>query len=158
MFFKNKHVITSLIVAPILAIISYFAVDYYVAEVPHKAKEGQLYNMLAKPNCRWESGQCHLIHRDLELTFTADTQAYGRNHFFLESTAPLKGIVFAVAEQKGGQSTPTAMASIGTDKTMWKSIEIDVKQSDYLQFAISINGSIFQAEVPAVFTYKEELY
>jgi hypothetical protein len=44
-----------MIVAPILAIISYFTVDYYVAEVPHKAKQGQSYKMLVKPNCRWAS-------------------------------------------------------------------------------------------------------
>jgi hypothetical protein len=74
MFFKNKHVITSMIVAPILAIISYFTVDYYVAEVPHKAKQGQSYKMLVKPNCRWASGAC-VIDCGLEVLSFALTKA-----------------------------------------------------------------------------------
>jgi NADH:ubiquinone oxidoreductase subunit 3 (subunit A) len=58
--FKNWHVIIAMIVAPILAVLAWFAVDYFVAERPHAAKEGAAYSLIAKSNCRYDSGQCDL--------------------------------------------------------------------------------------------------
>jgi len=158
MFFKNKHVITSMIVAPILAIISYFAVDYYVAEVPHKAIDGQLYKMLAKPNCRWESGHCDLVNGDLELLITSDSQLYGDNHFRLKTETPLEGVIFAIASEKGGHSQPESMRLVQAGNKIWESSLVNVKRSDYLQLAVSVNGIIFRAEVPAIFTYQDKDY
>lgn len=159
MFFKNKHVITSMIVAPILAIVSYFAVDHYVAEVPHKAKDGQLYKMLAKPNCRWESGHCELVNGELELLITSDSQQYGNNHFRLKSETLLQGVKFAIVSEKGRHSEPESMRLINeASNQIWLSSLINVKRSDYLQFVISVGGSVFYAEVPAIFTYKDKDY
>jgi len=155
MFFKNKHVITSLIVAPILAIVSYFAVDYYVSEVPHQAKEGQLYKMLVKPNCRWESGFCDLVNGDLKVNITSDNQVYGENQLFVDSTANLKGIKFAVVSKKGDSSDPQSMISLNTNGTSWGSPQLSIDKSDYLQFVISVSDSIFYAETSAVFIYKD---
>ncbi len=157
MFFKNKHVITSFIVAPILAIISYFAVDYYVAETPHKAKQGQDYKMLVKPNCRWESGMCDLINGDLEIAITSQTKTYGLNQLFLDSSTPLKGVKFALVEKRNKTSEPVSMLATDANQTAWKSLKINVSKSDYLQFAISVNESVFYAEIPAIFIYKEDL-
>jgi hypothetical protein len=158
MFFKNKHVIASMIVAPILAIISYFAVDYYVAEVPHKAKDGQLYKMLAKSNCRWESGHCDLVNGDLELLVTSDTQQYGNNHFRLKSETPLQEVKFALVSEQGAHSQPELMRLVEAGNKLWQSSLVDVRRSDYLQFVISVSGSVFYAEVPAIFTYQDKDY
>ncbi|SMN13945.1 hypothetical protein BHECKSOX2_1175 [Bathymodiolus heckerae thiotrophic gill symbiont] len=158
MFFKNKHVITSLIVAPILAIMSYFAVDYYVAETPHKAEEGQLYKMLAKPNCRWESGQCDLTNGDLELSITPENKIYGKNNFSLTSSVPLNGVKFALVDKKNGHSLPKSMVLLKSDKTLWQSSQVSVTKSDFIQLVISVNNSVFYAEVPAIFTYKDRGY
>lgn len=157
MFFKNKHVITSMIVAPILAIISYFAVDYYVAEVPHKAKQGQSYKMLVKPNCRWESGACDLINGELKIHITSDSQVYGLNILFVDASSDLKGIKFALVKAKDKTSKPQSMTASNGSKISWQSPQINVIKSDYLQFVISANESIFYAEVPTVFIYKEPL-
>ncbi len=159
MFFKNKHVITSLIVAPILALISYFAVDYYVAETPHQAKEGQLYKMLAKPNCRWESGYCDLINGDLEISITSNNKSYGQNTLFAKSTVSLRGIKFAVVDQKGDISKPKSMNKTMTinNELKWSSSKIKIDKSDYLQFVILAKDSVFYAEVPAIFIYKEDM-
>jgi hypothetical protein len=155
MFFKNKHVITSMIVAPILAIISYFAVDYYVAEVPHKAKDGQLYKMLVKPNCRWESGHCDLVNGDFEVLVTSDSQKYGFNHFNLASETPLREVKFALVGAKGDHSLPDTMSLMKASGQLWQSSLVNVKASDYLQFVISVGASVFYAEVPATFTFKD---
>lgn len=68
--FKNKHVIVALIVAPILALISYFAVDYMVSEKPQAAKPGTAYPLVAKSNCRYTSGRCRLENGDFVVTVT----------------------------------------------------------------------------------------
>jgi len=158
MFFKNKHVITSMIVAPILAIMSYFAVDYYVAEVPHKAKDGQLYKMLVKSNCRWESGHCDLENGDLELLVTSDTQEYGKNHFRLNSNTPLQEVKFALVNEQGAHSEPESMSLLEPGDRLWQSSLVDARSSDYLQFVISASGSVFYAEVSAIFTYQDKDY
>ena len=155
MFFKNKHVITSLIVAPILAIISYFAVDHYVAEVPHKAKEDQSYKMLVKPNCRWESGSCDLINGDLELHITSSNQVYGSNQLFINSSVALKGIKFALVSEKNKHAEPQSMILSNADHLSWHLPQINIVKSDYLQLAIVANESVFYAEVPATFIYKD---
>ncbi|WXU00777.1 MAG: hypothetical protein Ctma_1509 [Catillopecten margaritatus gill symbiont] len=143
-----------MIVAPILALISYFAVDYYVAEVPHKAKQGQSYKMLAKPNCRWASGACDLINGELEIRITSDGQNYGFNQLFVDASTDLKGIKFALVATKGKNSQPQSMTG---GKHSWQSSRVNIIKSDYLQFVISANKSVFYAEVPAVFIYKEPL-
>jgi hypothetical protein len=91
----TKNATAKLTIAPIAP----FAVDYYVAEVPHKAKQGQAYKMLVKSNCRWESGMCDLINGDLKVNITSDTQTYGLNRLFINASNGLKGIKFAVVEK-----------------------------------------------------------
>ena len=41
-FLKNKHVVTATLVAPLLALMAYFAIDFFVGEPPQAAREGQL--------------------------------------------------------------------------------------------------------------------
>jgi hypothetical protein len=47
------------------------------------------------------------------------------------------------------------MTTSNGSKTSWQSPQIKVIKSDYLQFVISANESLFYAEVPTVFIYKE---
>ncbi len=58
--FRNKHLILAFLIAPVLAIIAWFSVDYFVAEKPHSAKPGASYELIAKPNCRRFSRRCDL--------------------------------------------------------------------------------------------------
>lgn len=157
MFFKNKHVIASLIIAPILALISYFAVDYYVSEVPHLAKQGQDYKMLVKPNCRWESGYCDLVNNDLKIKITSNNQVYGNNKILLSSTVALQGVEFKLVES-GVSSTLMKMNALNSDNKTWESHVLNIESLDYLQFVVSANQSIFYAQVPAVFVYKEKAF
>jgi hypothetical protein len=52
----NKHILAAVLVAPVLAILSYFGIGYLFGEKPQPALEGQSYRLAEKPNCRWESG------------------------------------------------------------------------------------------------------
>jgi hypothetical protein len=38
--------------------------------------------------------------------------------------------------------------------TSWQSPQMDIAESDYLQFVISVNESVFYVEIPAIFIYK----
>jgi hypothetical protein len=67
----NKHFVVALIVAPILAIISYFAVDKLVAPEPIAAQAGENFPLVARSNCRWESGKCTLANGDFKVHIAA---------------------------------------------------------------------------------------
>lgn len=157
-FFKNKHVIASFIVAPILALISFFAVDHYVSERPHQAVEGQTYTFLAKSNCRWASGQCDLENGNLELSLMGDVHQYGNNHISLSANKAIDNINYAIVSDKGVNSSPMAMDNINSDGLSWRSQLVSVDKTDYMQLVISTGGSQFFAEIPLVFIYKEPVY
>ena len=64
---RNKHVLVSALVAPLLALMAYFAIDHFMGETPHAAVEGRSYPLVEKPGCRWESGSCGLKNNEFEL-------------------------------------------------------------------------------------------
>jgi hypothetical protein len=64
--FTNKHVVVAVLVAPILAIGAWYLVGLIGAETPHAAVEGNNYPLVAKSNCRYESGLCSLENGDIE--------------------------------------------------------------------------------------------
>ena len=74
---KNKHVILAMLIAPVLAIIAWFSVDYFVAERPHEARPGASYPLVAKPNCRRLSERCDLVNEDFRLGMNITYADYG---------------------------------------------------------------------------------
>ncbi len=156
MFLTNKHVVTALIVAPILAIISYFSVDYYVAEKPVKAKQGKSYKLLVKSNCRWQSGKCDLANGNLKISITTNKQKYGNNYLYLQSDTIVNHIKFAIVDNIENNILPESMNLVKNSTNVWQSKQINIAKSNYLQFAIFINKSIFYARVPAIFVNKSD--
>ena len=65
---KNKHVVIAMLVAPILAVIAWYGVDSIVAEQAQVAKPGDSYPLVARSNCRYDSGACDLVNNDFKLT------------------------------------------------------------------------------------------
>ena len=61
-----------MIVAPLLAVIAWFAVDRPVAERPHVAREGHAYPLMARSDCRYTSGQCSLENASFKSTLRYD--------------------------------------------------------------------------------------
>ena len=66
-FLASLAIVIALLVAPVLALIAYFAVDAVVAEKPEKALAGSSYPLVAKSNCRYASGRCSLENGDVQL-------------------------------------------------------------------------------------------
>ncbi len=69
---KNKQFILAMIIAPILAVIVYFGVDFTVSEKPHTAKSVESFKLVARSNCRYISGICSLVNGDICLQFKAE--------------------------------------------------------------------------------------
>ena len=90
MVFTNKHVVVAMLVAPILAILAWYSIDYFLAEKPHAALPGAAYALIAKSNCRYDSGECDLENGDFKLTLRPVPGASGGTALELSSRFPLK--------------------------------------------------------------------
>ena len=102
----NKHLIVAMIVAPILAILSYLAVDRAVSESPVAARAGQDYPLVAESKCRYASGYCTLVNGDVRLKIDVRKTAEDSVMLSLESSLPLDGVVIEWqrdSQQGGGR-------------------------------------------------------
>jgi hypothetical protein len=149
--FTNKHVIIAMIVAPILAVIAYFAVDNYVSEKPHQAVKGASYPLVAKSNCRYESGKCTLENGDIEVHITTEIIGTTAANILLNSNITLQGAKLALA-QEGQEVSPLAMASQNSANTEWLvSVSSDQISNAQLQLALSIDDSIYFGGATTIF-------
>ena len=110
--FSNRHVIIALLVAPLLSIGAWFAVGQFIGETPSPAEPGRDYPLLAKSNCRYDSGRCELSNGDLTLAMEVMPATSGWQ-LQIMATHPLQGVVLAVDEN--GQSGPPRTLQAGPD-------------------------------------------
>ena len=120
---QNKHMVTAAIVAPVLALIGYFGVNALVGESPHAAEEGQSYQLVEMPSCRYGSGHCGLKNSDFELNLSTESLDGGRMLLMLESEFPLDGVKVALVEHEADEKQPVDMRAMGENGLAW-SLEI----------------------------------
>ena len=156
--FKNKHVLVAMIVAPILAVISYFATDYVVGEDPEAAQAGQQYPLVARSNCRYASGVCTLVNGDLELKLSVANEVDGGQVLNVFSNHTLEGIRLALAN--GDQELPLIpMVQSSSDKNNWHADLSSVPQQvDSLRLALQSAGAVFYASVGTDFFVHDSRY
>ena len=149
--FRNKHVVVAMLVAPVLAIMAWFAVDYFVAERPHAAKPGAAYGLIAKSNCRYDSGQCDLENGDFELSLRPIDVATGTVSVELRSRFPLQQATIGYLDERP-DALPTGMESTDPEATLW-SAALAVPSSDAATIGVAViaQGATYYAEIPAVF-------
>ncbi|MBF2735535.1 MAG: hypothetical protein ISN26_05605 [Betaproteobacteria bacterium AqS2] len=99
----NRHVIVALLVAPILALIAYFAVDAVVSEPPQAAEPGATYPLANRPDCRWASGRCTLKNEDVELVVAAADAG-----LVLTASIELQGVLYSL-DREDVQADPEPM-------------------------------------------------
>jgi len=156
MMWKNWHVVAALLVAPVLAILAWFAVDRFVAERPHVAKPGQDYSLVAKSNCRWPSGACDLINESFRLTLMPAALDATALRLRIESRFPLSAATVGLAPAAGVSSDPVAFSPAGDDATVWSgTLPAPRGEGAVLQIVVSADGSRYFAEVPVVFLSAE---
>lgn len=157
--FKNKHVIISLIVAPILAIISYFAVDAMVAETPHAAQPGERVELIEKPNCRYSSGACDLKNGEFEIHIQAKWSDEVQVLLSLESKYPLDGVIAAHVTNDDHNVPPINMRPLDKEGHKWtlNIVNPDVNV-DRLRLAASAQRALYYGDASLTFINYETSY
>jgi hypothetical protein len=159
--FKNKHIIAALIIAPILSIMSYFAVDHMVSEKPHKAMIGNAYPLVEKPNCRYESGQCGLKNGEFQVDLTAENAGNGKLRLRLSSAHPLEHAGVAIVPSNTKERPPVLMTSQSQSATEWVAMvpyEGNTLNNQRLRIALSSQGTFYYAESSLAFIDYQTAY
>jgi len=153
--FKNKHVIVAMLVAPVLSILAWLAVDYFISERPHAAKLGATYALIAKSNCRYDSGQCDLENGDFELTLRPTEIGESMITLNLESRFALQQATVGLVNN-GVETEPSGMVSSGTGATAWSTmLARPQSEESALRIAVVAQEATYYAEVPVVFMQLE---
>lgn len=148
---KNKHLIMAMFIAPVLAVIAYFAVDHVVSEKPHAAVQGSSYKLSAKSNCRYKSGVCTLKNGDVEVNLRVDIIADSHAEISLNTDVPVQSALVSFVGE-GENTEPTAMKINAERADTWMA-NINTIPSDesILRLALNISDTLYYAETTTVF-------
>ena len=146
----KKHVIAAMLIAPILALIAYFGVDYLVREKPLAVQPGGHYKLNVKPNCRWESGRCTLVNADVSFDLS-----YARSVVTIDSAVQAERILVALAkEAESATTTPVPLSSADGAAFYFETGRLE--PGWFIQFSALVKEAWFHALVPLRFTAKPE--
>jgi hypothetical protein len=153
---KNKHVVIAMIVAPILAILAWVGVGQIVGEKAHVAEPGAAYPLVARSNCRWESGECELHNNDLEMTILPLELGAQYTKLSLDSEFPLAQATFALLSN-GSEVVANAEYDSSPDAPaqMIVTIPAFADPEATLRVAVTVRESLYFAEVPVIFMRPE---
>ncbi len=157
--FKNKHFIIALVVAPILAVITYFGVDLAVSEKPHAAKKGESYKLISKSNCRYTSGLCDMENGEFKVQFRSESISNDNWNISLTSKYPLQGIVVSVVASQDAQGQPIDMSSTNADKTHWSAVvPAPISEDSLLRVGIQSEETLYYGDTTTQFARYETLF
>jgi len=152
-FFKNRHVVTAMIVAPILAILSYYLVDLAVKEQPQKALAGKAYKLVAKSNCRFSSGVCDLENGSFKSTVHLSASDDGRQRLHLSSVNRLQTASVGFVTSDGSESGPFELISDDNSGNSWTTeFSVPANASTVLRVALTANNAHYYSETTLGFS------
>ena len=158
MLFTNKHVIVAFIVAPILAVITYYAVDYVVAEKPQAAQKGANYKLATRPNCLHQSGMCGFFNGDVEfdILWEGGDSGYGLVKV-ISKRLPLSGIKMAFGDPN--LTMPMDLKMSEGNPLEW-SVPMNYRPApdEAIHVVAAINDSLYFGETTAAFFDYETSY
>ncbi len=148
---KNKHVVVAMLVAPVLAILAWFAVDNLVGEKPHAARAGADYPLVAKSNCRYESGSCDLENAEFRLTLTGTPGGDQGLRLSVVSKHRLVALSAGLAPSPGEPALPVPLAPEDESGLAWSgSLGASATEGAAIQLVATAGESRYFAEVPTV--------
>lgn len=151
----NKHVIIAMLVAPVLAVITYLAVDYKVSEKPHAAVQGSAYALVAKSNCRYASGRCTFINGDINIEIRTQHEANGFVNYSLKTDLPLDGLKLGFT-QAGDPLLFPQVIPIDESLTQWQlGFDASKAQDSSLQLVVKIDDVLYYGETTTIFSRGE---
>jgi hypothetical protein len=149
---KNKHVVVAMLVAPLLAIFAWYGVDAIVAERAESAKPGELYPLVARSNCRYESGQCDLINNEFKLVIRAIEVQPGKTTLALESEFPLANARLSLVSGDNEVLATVVPGRQSEIPAQWiVTIASSATPAAILRVAVTVQQSVYFAEVPVIF-------
>jgi len=152
-FWKNKHVLVATLAAPVLAVVSYFGIGAIFGEKPMPAEAGRSYQLIEKPNCRYNSGLCGLKNVDFELTISFERLGNDRLLLQLKSENPLDGIKLAFVQNGIDEQKPRDMQPSGKDGLNWSlDIPLPDPERDRLHLVASSMQTLYFGDVATKFT------
>ena len=148
--------VIAMLMAPVLALISYYVVHALVSETPLAAEAGQSYQLVEKPNCRYASGNCGLKNGDFELTLSFEWLDQNRMLLKLVSVHSLDGVLIAMVENEGNEKLPVEMRALGSDGLSW-SLELINSDPEHnrLHLVASSGQSLYFGDAAMKFTLSE---
>lgn len=151
MICTNKHVVVAMLVAPVLAILAWFAVDYFLTERPHAAVEGGTYLLVARSNCRYDSGECDLENGDFKLNLKPVGDVSGPVTLALTSKFPLQTATLGLVKS-GVERPPSSMRREDETSTLWLgTLPADRSDGAVIRLAVIASETTYYAEVPLTF-------
>ena len=154
--FRNKHILVAGLVAPLLAVGAYYAVDLWVGEKPHAAEAGRSYPLVELPNCRYDSGACGLKNGDFRLDISAEWLGEGRLSVELISAFPLEGVKLAMVSTQAGEPPPRQMRPTSDDGLGWVlEVESSDPENDRMRLVAASAGSLYFGDASMKFTLLE---
>ena len=140
--FKNKHVVLALIIAPILAIISYFGVDLALSEKPISAQTGHEYQLSPRSNCRYTSGVCSLVNGDFQLQLRSEPTDNQTIALKLTSPYALQGAKIDLKKDPNAQPAPMQMTPIDPEHKVWEIQFNDMHEELKLMQLVVMSGDV----------------
>lgn len=148
--FTNKHIITALLVSPLLAVLAWFAMGALLDEPPREAEPGQAYPLVESSNCRYDSQQCDLYNEDLRLSLSLQSDT-GRPILGLTSSHRLDAVLMAVAASED-DSFPTSMLREDSEGRHWvlqlQGVPTDAER---IHLVVQSRGSQWYADTSTAF-------
>lgn len=155
---RNRHVLVAALIAPVLALMAYFAIDHFLGETPQAAVEGQSYPLAETPGCRWESGACGLKNNDFELGMVYERLGGDLLRLDLESAFPLEGVMLAVVMSESGEAPPVPMQAVGPGGFRWMlEVRVPNPETDRIRLAASSGGVVYFGDVSTRFTLADRV-
>ena len=152
-FWKDKHVLIATLMAPVLGLVSYYGIGLLFGERPEPAEVGKSYQLVEKPNCRYNSGLCGLKNVDFELTLTFEPIGNDRLLLKLVSENPLDGVKLALVENPTDENEPRDMRATSDDGLNWSmDIKLPDPERDRLHLVASSMQTLYFGDVATKFT------
>jgi len=144
-----------MIVAPILAIASYYLVDLAFKEQPQQAVVGQAYKLLAKSNCRFSSGACDLENGNFKSTLHVSQNDAGQT-LTLNANKPLQNVSVGFVTSDGAESGPFALNQANENGMQWSTeFGVPANASTTVRVALTANDAHYFSETTMGFSTYE---
>lgn len=147
---RNRHFITALLVAPLLAVLAWFAVGQWVEEPalqPTPAQSGNSYPMIERPGCRYAGGDCGLSNEDFKLALAVTPDGQLR----LASAVALDYVLVGLVSSTG--QPPSQAQPVSAQRDRWvHSFSAVPSSDDRLRVVAGVDGASWFGEASLIFT------